>query len=56
MDVLIELKKKNPDIPVIIITAYGDIPSAVNAIKQGAYDFLSKPVDFEKLLIIVNRD
>lgn len=55
IDVLKELKKIDPDIPVIIVTAYGDIPSAVNAIKQGAYDFLSKPVDFEKLLMIVNR-
>jgi two-component system response regulator AtoC len=55
IDVLIELKKRDQHIPVIIVTAYGDIPSAVNAIKQGAYDFLSKPVDFEKLLLIVNR-
>ncbi|MGD0283343.1 MAG: sigma-54 dependent transcriptional regulator [Dissulfurispiraceae bacterium] len=55
MDVLKELKNRDPDIPVIIITAYGDIPSAVDAIKQGAYDFLTKPVDFEKLLIIVSR-
>ncbi len=55
IDVLKELTKRDPDIPVIIVTAYGDIPTAVNAIKQGAYDFLPKPVDFEKLLMIVSR-
>lgn len=55
IEVLVEMRKKDPDVPIIIVTAYGDIPSAVNAIKQGAYDFLSKPVDFEKLLLILNR-
>jgi DNA-binding NtrC family response regulator len=55
MEVLAEIRKRDRDIPVIIVTAYGDIKSAVNAIKHGAYDFLSKPLDLEKLLVTVNR-
>jgi DNA-binding NtrC family response regulator len=50
-----ELKKIAPDIPVIIITAHGDVPTAVDAIKIGAYDFLLKPPDFDTLLIVVRR-
>lgn len=50
-----ELKKISPDIPIIIITAHGDVPTAVGAIKIGAYDFLLKPPDFDHLLIVVKR-
>lgn len=50
-----KLKEISPEVPVIIITAHGDIPSAVNAIKLGAYDFISKPPDFEMLVLILKR-
>jgi len=43
------------DIPVILITAYGSIESAVEAIKQGAYDYLTKPIDHDRLKIIIQR-
>jgi Nif-specific regulatory protein len=43
------------DIPVILITAHGSIESAVEAIKQGAYDYLTKPIDHDRLKVIIRR-
>jgi YesN/AraC family two-component response regulator len=43
MEVVREAKGKNPELPVIIITGYGSVPSAVNAMKLGVFDYLSKP-------------
>ena len=45
----------NPNIPVIILTAYGTIKSAVNAMKKGAYGYLTKPFDGHELLIQINN-
>ena len=45
-----ELRKLNPEISVVMITAYGDIDTAVKALKSGASDFILKPWDNEKLL------
>ncbi len=50
-----ELKRIDPDIPIIIITAYGDIPTAVDAMKLGAYDFIVKPIKIERLIITLKR-
>ena len=50
-----ELKKIDSRIPVIILTAFGDIPTAVQAVKQGAYDFITKPPEFDKLITIIRR-
>ena len=55
IETLQEFKKLDPDVPVIIITAYGDVPSAVEAIKLGAYDFLIKPPNFDSLIITLKR-
>ena len=55
----LELMKRtmnaDPDLPVILITAYGDIPMAVQAIHDGAYDFIEKPIDSEKIIDVVKR-
>ncbi|MBW2489746.1 MAG: sigma-54-dependent Fis family transcriptional regulator [Deltaproteobacteria bacterium] len=55
----IELMKRtidfDPDLPVILITAYGDISMAVQAMRDGAYDFIEKPIDSEKLIDVVKR-
>ncbi|MGB9439370.1 MAG: response regulator, partial [Desulfobacterales bacterium] len=55
----IELMKRtidlDPDLPVILITAYGDISMAVQAMHAGAYDFIEKPIDSEKLIDVVKR-
>jgi two-component system, NtrC family, response regulator AtoC len=44
-----------PDIPVIVMTAYGSLDAAVAAIRAGAYDFISKPIEIEALVIAVER-
>ena len=49
LDVLRGVKRVNPEIPVIIITAYGTIETAVEAMKEGAYDYLTKPIDLDDL-------
>jgi DNA-binding NtrC family response regulator len=49
------LREIDPKVPVIIVTAYADIPMAVNAIKQGAYDFLTKPLNFGHLVLTINH-
>lgn len=49
MDVLAHVKEKDPDIPVIVITAYGSIENAVKAIREGAFDYVTKPFKEETL-------
>jgi len=53
IDTMHELRKINPHIPVIILTAFGDIPTAVEAVKEGAYDFITKPPEFDKLIKVL---
>ncbi|KQC11868.1 MAG: hypothetical protein APR54_10445 [Candidatus Cloacimonas sp. SDB] len=55
MEVLKLLKEINEDIIVIMITAYGDVKSAVKTIKDGAYDYITKPFDNEELIHTVKR-
>ena len=55
IEALGRIKTLNPSIPVIIMTAYSSIESAVTALKSGAYDYLTKPLDFDKLRITIER-
>ncbi len=55
IEILKELKSIDPDVPVIIVTGYADITTAVQAIKLGAYDFLSKPPHVDKLILTLAR-
>src|SRR2546422_1935477 len=55
LDVLEAAKRALPDVPVLIITGYGTVKSAVEAMKKGAYDYISKPVDNEELKIVLAR-
>lgn len=54
-DILEELKAVRPDLPVIIITAFGVIEDVVTAMRRGAYDFVTKPLDFSKLQSILQH-
>ncbi|MFH2046761.1 MAG: sigma-54 dependent transcriptional regulator [Pseudomonadota bacterium] len=55
IEALKEIKVLNPAIPAIIMTAYSSVESAVEAIKYGAYDYLTKPLDFDKLKLTIAR-
>jgi len=50
-----EIKKRDPLLPVVLITAYGDIELAVKAIQEGASDFITKPWDPEKLIVTLSN-
>src|SRR5207253_6611296 len=53
--VLRAAKELDPELPVVVMTAFGSIQDAVAAMKEGALDFLAKPVDPDHLLLIVER-
>lgn len=55
LEVFADLKKQDPKRPVIFVTAHGTTESAIEAMKQGAFDYLVKPVDLEKLTQILGR-
>jgi two-component system nitrogen regulation response regulator NtrX len=55
IDILKTVKRDNPDIPIIIISGHGNIEIAVAAIKQGAYDFISKPFNIDQLMVVISR-
>jgi two-component system nitrogen regulation response regulator GlnG len=55
LDFLQEIKKRLPDIPVIIMTAYSDLESAVAAFQGGAFEYLAKPFDVDQAIEIIRR-
>jgi DNA-binding NtrC family response regulator len=55
LDVLRAARAADPDVPVIVMTGFGSIDEAVQAMKDGAHDFLQKPVDSNHLLLLVER-
>lgn len=55
MDVIAEVKSRDPDIPVVVITAFGTIESAEEAVRRGAYDFITKPFRKEQILVTIDR-
>src|ERR1700676_4621077 len=55
LDVLRETKHADASIPVILLTAFGSVEEAVTAMKEGAFDFLQKPVDLDQLKLLVQR-
>jgi two-component system response regulator HydG len=50
-----QIKKMSPSIPIIMMTAYASIKTAVEALKSGAYDYLTKPLDIDELKILVKK-
>ncbi|MGE5254508.1 MAG: sigma-54-dependent transcriptional regulator, partial [Planctomycetaceae bacterium] len=55
IEVLKGLRELEKDMPVLVITAYGSIDTAIQAIRSGAYDYITKPFDLEALLLSVNQ-
>lgn len=55
LEVLRELRKSGNDIPVILITAYGSVERAVEVVKAGAYDFITRPFDPDHIELVVRR-
>jgi two-component system response regulator HydG len=53
IEALKKIKRRNPAIPVILMTAYSSVETAVEALKEGAYDYLTKPLDFNKLRVTI---
>ncbi|HWU38196.1 MAG TPA: response regulator, partial [Candidatus Acidoferrum sp.] len=55
LDVLREIRKRCPDLPVIMMTAYGTLQVAVEAMKLGAYDYIGKPFDMDEVILVVEK-
>jgi two-component system response regulator AtoC len=55
IDAMRELGRMGPDVPIIILTAHGDVPTAVEAMKNGVFDFMVKPPDFDRLVLTLRR-
>jgi len=55
LEALDRIKAFNPAIPVTIMTAYSSVETAIEALKKGAYDYLTKPLDFDKLRLTIER-
>jgi two-component system NtrC family response regulator len=49
------LKRLNPEVMVVVLTAFGTVGTAVAAMKEGAYDYLNKPIDLDELLLLIQR-
>lgn len=55
MDILLDIRKSNASVPVVIMTSFSDIRTAVKAIKSGAYEYITKPVNPDELLMILQQ-
>ena len=55
IEVLNKIKSRHSEIPVVMITAYTDVKTVVSAIKSGAYDYLEKPLDLDRIEIVIKR-
>ena len=55
LDLLKQVRADHPDVTVILITAFGTVQTAVEAMRAGAYDYITKPIDYEQLALVVRR-
>jgi two-component system nitrogen regulation response regulator NtrX len=55
LGILREIRKRDPDLPVVMISGHGTVETAVAALKEGAYDFIEKPFKMQRLLLVVER-
>lgn len=54
-EIFFEIKKTDPDVPIIFLTAFGDIKDAVDLMKKGAYHYVTKPFNNDEILILINK-
>ena len=55
LELLNKIRQSHPQTTVLMITAFGTVQTAVEAMKAGAYDYITKPIDYEELVLVVNR-
>ncbi|MGE0005055.1 MAG: sigma-54-dependent transcriptional regulator [Parvibaculaceae bacterium] len=55
LDLLTIIRERHPELPVVIISGHGNIETAVSAIKRGAYDYIEKPFNADRLILVVGR-
>jgi DNA-binding NtrC family response regulator len=55
LDLLVGVRKINPEVAVVVMTAFGTVATAVDAMKQGASDYLTKPIDLDELDVLIGR-
>lgn len=55
LQTLREIRKQCPDLPVVMMTAYGTVETAVASMKEGALDYLTKPIDLDELLLMIQK-
>ncbi len=55
LDLLRQIKARRPSLPVIVVTAYGNVQTAVTAMKEGAFDFIGKPFNRDHMLLVVDK-
>ena len=55
LDLLLEVKRAHPNLPIVIISGHGNIETAVSAIKRGAYEYVEKPFNADRLVLVVER-
>ena len=55
VDLVTEMKKKSPGVEIILLTAHGNIPDGVQAIKNGAFDYITKGDDNNKIIPLISR-
>lgn len=55
MDLLQRIRDSSPETPVVLLTAFGSLETAIQAMKQGAFDYITKPVDLEELALVMDR-
>jgi two-component system NtrC family response regulator len=55
LDLLQKVREQYPGTAVVVVTAFGTVQTAVAAMKAGAYDYITKPIDYDELMLVVNR-
>ena len=55
LELLAECRQRRPDVAVVVVTAYGTVEGAVEAMRKGASDFVSKPLDLDRLALVIER-